>query len=585
MKKIKYILLALAVFGGTLLPAIPAHAYTFDSNDIIDDSIYNNFGSMSASQIDTFLNNFPKSCISSNSGFLAEDPTGYNPTNGFLYGGNVTAGQVIFDASQAYGLNPQVLITTLQKEEGLVDGSGPYGCSDTAIASSVGYGCPDGGATYSYSNINLYTRNGTTVTSISGTCVNSAAKTGFSQQIIHAAWLLKFGQQRSWGNIGWAVIKGNWDNSDDPQSCYGGPTMQGTFAVCPSSAATYHDGYYTIDGTSIHINSGATAALYWYTPHFSGNQSFFNIFTQWFGSAKSVSLPGCNEATNTARSCVWYLTGPSGQPFFTSSLTVRQELVDNENYTYHDVAFFGNVIPLTGNIPVYLVSSSTGGAFLTANKTEYNNLVAAGYTDHGIDFYADPSWSNTGYPVYRLYNPTSGLHFWTSDPTQRATMLQGGYNDEGIAFTSISTVRQEVAPPQGKLLTYRFNIPQTYSHFWTTDVNERDSMIRAGYDYEGVSWDSSSNTSLTPVYRLYASAINQHLYTIDPTEKDRLVASGGWNYEGISQYVSSTPNSTPVYRLYLPYYGVHMFTSDAYERSSLLSSGAWKDEGIAWYQP
>ena len=32
------------------------------------------------------------------------------------------------------------------------------------------------------------------------------------------------------------------------------------------------------------MDTGATAALYWYTPHFSGNQSFDSIFQQWFGS-------------------------------------------------------------------------------------------------------------------------------------------------------------------------------------------------------------------------------------------------------------------------------------------------------------
>jgi hypothetical protein len=584
MKRLLYIVALLPLIA-SMVVSNHISAYAFDSNDIIDDSVYNNFNSMSAAQIDSFLNGFTSSCISPNSGFRAEDPTGYNPTSGFLYDGYVTAGQVIADASQAYNLNPQVLLTTLEKEQSLITGQNNFGgfCNSSdqnKYTAAVGYGCPDSGTTYNYTGLNLYQRNGVTMSSTGSTCVNTASKAGFTQQIIRAAWLLKFGQQRSWGNIGWAIVKGNWNNSDDPQSCYGGPTMQGTFAVCPSSAATYHDGYYTIDSTSVHINSGATAALYWYTPHFSGNQHFYSIFTQWFGSAKAVSLPGCVEATNTTRACVWYLTSSSGQPFLTSSLTLRQELVDNE-----DVAFFGNVICLPYNIPVYLLGAPNGSSFLTTNYAERSALITSGYTDHGIDFYADPSWSNTGYPVTRLYNSTTSQRVWTADQQQKQSFQQAGYSDEGVAFTSISSVRQENALQQGELLVYRFYIPQTFSHFWTTDVNERDNMIRAGYLYEGVAWSSPANTSYMPVYRLYAPSIEQHLYTTDVSEKNNLVASGGWNYEGISEYANLTATSKPVYRVYAPSLGIHLYTADANERNVLVASSKWKDENVAWYEP
>jgi Ig-like domain from next to BRCA1 gene len=109
--------------------------------------------------------------------------------------------------------------------------------------------------------------------------------------VIRAAWLLRFGEQRSKGNINWNVQLTNspepgdsWDNSDDPQTCYAGPMTQGTWQVCPSGGSVYYDGYYTIDGTAVHMDTGSTAALYWYTPHFAGNQNFFTIYTNWFGS-------------------------------------------------------------------------------------------------------------------------------------------------------------------------------------------------------------------------------------------------------------------------------------------------------------
>jgi hypothetical protein len=274
---------------------------TFVSNRIMDDAIFDNVNSMTAGQIDNWLNvNFPNSCISTNHGFTAPNPNGYSPSAGFTYGPPVSAGQVIYNAGQAYGVNPQVLLTTLQKEEGLVKGDGPYGCGPLAISASVGYGCPDSGSSYNYSNLSpaLYYSNGIPLTSVSNTCVNTASKAGFSQQLIRAAWLLKFGEQRSEGNTGWAVIKGNWDNSDDPATCYGGPMTQGYRKRCSSDAnPVYYDGYTVIDGTSTHMDTGPTAAFYWYTPHFHGNQNFVAIFNQWFGDTilpYAFSAPGSN---------------------------------------------------------------------------------------------------------------------------------------------------------------------------------------------------------------------------------------------------------------------------------------------------
>jgi hypothetical protein len=255
----------------------------FDKNRIIDDGIFDSVNTMSAASIDAFLN-ARNSCISSNSGFRAIDPIGFSPSTGYQYGGNVTAGTVIAHSAQAYDLNPQVLLVTLQKEQSLVTTTpGDANCSTRTISKAMGYACTDSYTPNSYTGLNLYSRNSTTYTAVDVTCVESPQKAGFSQQMIRAAWLLKFTQQRSLGNIGWAIIRGSWDNSDDPQSCYSGPVTQGWRQVCPSGPTTFYDGYTTIDGQSVHPETGATVALYRYTPHFHGNQNFVTIWTSWFG--------------------------------------------------------------------------------------------------------------------------------------------------------------------------------------------------------------------------------------------------------------------------------------------------------------
>lgn len=286
MKKVLLGFTAFVLTASSLLAFMGGSAKaSFVANHIIDDSVFDNTSTMTVDEINSFLNQFSGSCISTNHGFSAPDPVGYSPSNGYSYGGNVSGGQVIYDAAQAYDINPRVLLATLQKEQSLVTGGA--GCSTLQYTGAVGYGCPDGGTTYSYSGLNLYTINGSTVTSVSGTCVNSSLKAGFSQQVIRGAWLLKFGEQRSEGNVDWAIIRGNWNNSDDPQSCYSGPMTQGTFKRCPSSTATFYDGYTSIDGSATHMDNGATASLYWYTPHFSGNQSFVSIWEGWWGDGST----------------------------------------------------------------------------------------------------------------------------------------------------------------------------------------------------------------------------------------------------------------------------------------------------------
>lgn len=367
--------LFIIVFGALIFLRAPQAQATFNPNNLIDDAVFTNYSTMSAAQIDSWLNSsFPSSCISTNHGFSAPDPTGYSPSTGFSYGGAVSAGRVIYDSAQAYGINPQVLLVTLQKEQSLV--SGDAGCSTLRYAAATGYGCPDGGTTHSYSNLNppLYYINGSAVTSVSGTCVNSATKAGFSQQVIRAAWLLMFGQQRSRGNTDWAVIKGGWDNSDDPQTCYGGPMTQGYRKRCSWDAnAVFYDGYITIDGSSTHMDTGATAALYWYTPHFSGNQHFDSLFTSWFGSTSSIA----SGVTMTN------ISQPDTTPALGQTVTYTIALTNNLSDTINidAVGIVGRLGSLTGDSrdfdwqgPVALNAGATQQFTFTSIIKDYGTI-------------------------------------------------------------------------------------------------------------------------------------------------------------------------------------------------------------------
>lgn len=286
MRKRLLIGLLLPILGVILPFLTPATASAaFNQNNIMSDSIFNASGSMSSVQIDAFLNSFPSSCISQNRGFVSPNVVGYNPSQGFLYGSNVSAGTIIASAANAYDLNPRVLLATLQKEQSLVTGTAgchydtpptqnpcpdpPYGTSSTCVTAcqyaggcvyiAMGYDCP------------YY-------------CVPNS--TGFSKQIIKAAWKLKFVQQRSLGNYNWNIQKPGWDNSDDPATSYDGYMTQGNLKRNASSSPVSYDGYRPVNSgaLSVHLDSGATASLYSFTPFTNGNSNFVSIYEGWFGS-------------------------------------------------------------------------------------------------------------------------------------------------------------------------------------------------------------------------------------------------------------------------------------------------------------
>ena len=123
--------------------------------------------------------------------------------------------------------------------------------------------------------------------------------------------------------------------------------------------------------------------------------------------------------------------------------------------------------------------------------------------------------------------------------------------------------------------------PNSGEHFYTASENEKETLVKAGWQYEGLAWKAPV-TSKTPVYRLYNKNAGDHHYTVSAKEKEDLVAAG-WQYEGIGWY-SDDAKGVPLYRLYNPNAkaGSHHYTTSVAEKNDLVIAG-WKDEGIAWF--
>jgi hypothetical protein len=163
-----------------------------------------------------------------------------------------TAAQLIWDASQSTGLNPQVILVTMEKEEGLVDQQYKTpNAAQTAIDHAMGFNCGDNVSCW-----NLFP--------------------GFYYQL--------FGNLDSSGNRYLGAAKSlmkSFSTAGGRGPAYNGSVSKvGQVIVLDNTLG----GYDNISAQeNVTLSDNATAALYRYTPHvFNGNYNFWKFFQAWF---------------------------------------------------------------------------------------------------------------------------------------------------------------------------------------------------------------------------------------------------------------------------------------------------------------
>jgi hypothetical protein len=289
MKKLFSALLFTLLVGSTII-TLKSSALAFNADNLMDDGVFNRYTSMSAAAIDTWINQFPNSCISSNSGFRTADPQGWSTAQGkYLFGGNVTAGQAIYDTAQLYHVNPQVILATLQKEQSVVTGaSGCHYDRPNPADSSQLYTCTIGGVSTTCTDACPFSYGGGCMNiAMSYNCPGSckASSEGFSLQLTLGTWILRFSQERAYG-----ILTGypGYEQGDE-NFFYSGPMTAGWRQRISGGTLDHYDGTYTTaDNVGVTIANGATASLYTYTPFTNGNNSFDTLFQNWFGSIYDV---------------------------------------------------------------------------------------------------------------------------------------------------------------------------------------------------------------------------------------------------------------------------------------------------------
>ena len=151
------------------------------------------------------------------------------------------------------------------------------------------------------------------------------------------------------------------------------------------------------------------------------------------------------------------------------------------------------VVGATGTrpLPVYrFFNPTTGVHFYTASEAEKNTVastLASTFAFEGVAYAPDRLAAANSAPLYRFYDFTRGVHFYTADPAEKARIqntLGDVYRFEGPAFNVSHS-------PAGTLPVYRFYNVQKGVHFYTASLAERDDIVRRLgfiYHYEGVAY-------------------------------------------------------------------------------------------------
>lgn len=365
-----------------LVPLMTQNASAYTQGRLIDDQVFDNSGTMNESQIQDFLSSKGPCLVNYQSADFD-----YSIATGWTYGSNVSAAHIIFKASQEWGLNPQVILTTLQKEQSLITGTS---CDSWRYNSAMGYACPD-----------------------SGGCDTHYA--GFTKQVLWGSWQLKFNKERSLGNTGW---------NGDGNITYVGFMTQGSYKRCDSCVTISYDGNATIDGQVIHLENGATASLYTYTPHLG--QSFPGLFTQWFGPPTADSAMGQPLHRLYRRA--------NDRHFYTLNAGERSAAIQ-QGYTYEAISYYVSYGQAPDLVPIYrLYNPKTDYHFYTISPDERNRATGIGFVYEGIGFYASPMQMTGTVPVFRLVNKGTGMHLFTINPSERDTAMKNNYLYEGISY-------------------------------------------------------------------------------------------------------------------------------------------------------
>ncbi|WP_203749140.1 hypothetical protein, partial [Cellulomonas chitinilytica] len=426
---------ALAVLLGVVVGhaggAQAADNSRFNAGLIITDKNFTDSSSMSADQIQAFLDARAPSCQPAGDGtpclrtarFDTTTRTADDRCRGSYAGASgESAAQVIAKVAAACSINPRVILVMLQKEQGLVTASGSS-LTATRYRSAMGFGCPD-------------------------TAACDAKYYGFFNQVYQASWQFN----------SYAL----------------NPTRYSHRAGATANVL-FHPDAARCGSAPVYIANQATASLYNYTPYQPnaaalaagygtgdscssyGNRNFWAYYTDWFGRPDAGDPIGRVEAVTSTSTSI-SVSGWAMDPATSSS---------NEVHVYVDG---------TGTrVPADIGRADVGAAYGLGDQHGFALTVAAAPGTHTVCVYSmgvgRSSFSLLGCtpvtvvdhtPVGTLEGVTATadsitVSGWAWDPdTSNPTDVHVYIDNVGVAVRA-DVGRNDVAAAYGTAATRGFN--------------------------------------------------------------------------------------------------------------------------------
>lgn len=379
----------------TLLPVTPAHAVTaadWRPGRIIDDTIFFNKDAMSVQQIQQFLDAKVPVCDTNHNasfwlyGYWNAPP--YTCIKDYQENGK-SAARIIWDAAQAYTVNPQVLIVILQRETGLI--------TDTWAAPwqykrALGYKCYD-------------TPLGANVDANQNGCFDSDEN--FIGQVNGAAAQLR-----------------DYVNNPDNYNFKAGVTRNILYSPNTSCGSG-----------SVYIETQGTAALYNYTPYQPnatalsnvygdqndgcsayGNRNFWVFFNDWFGYSIFV-----NPILRSWQSGKMYYQGLNGGLYYITNQSELQDIGYGwkiNSYTNIDDSYVSG--HLIGDLPALIRFGDSPDVY--------------SYTAGGLHYLGYTTYQAYGAPAIGILPSYAKSYFWTG--ADASTILRNRNDGNVYKITS-----------------------------------------------------------------------------------------------------------------------------------------------------
>ena len=444
-----------------------AQSTGFNAGRIIDDAVFFNSGSMDATQIQNFLNSKVPQCDTNGTGSISytynanplriNDPNANDPvvtTSRAVYGDRIyqrdgdtrgsrtpyicintktfdttdippdsglctgysgrtaeSSAQIIAKVAQSCGINPQVLLVLLQKEQSLVTDTWPWGIQ---YDRATGFSCPDPPPGQPLNCDHQYV--------------------GFFKQVYYAAWRFKTYAANP-TSFNYRAGRNNYILYNPDTSC---------------------------GGSDVFIQNQATVNLYIYTPYQPndatlaaqrgqevtcgayGNINFWRLFNDWFGATTSDS--------NTDILSFIRLNHSSGhvEVLGLPSIGAYQYISRYDYSSYPAVPGDGAVIPLAkanGELSFVRLNHASGNVEIVTYS------AAGGYTQ----------LKNISLTSYPAVTPNSGVKpiFWPNGDLVFVRLNHASGNVEIVSYSADSNYKKIVnykltpypaVPPDGSVV-------------------------------------------------------------------------------------------------------------------------------------